>query len=649
MKNVRWIFVAAALLAGACGDDGDSNTPDGPRFDGPPQGDGGIDAVPPTSCSMPATLADPATVTGDNSSGANTIDGVCSLDVGGGGAPEVIYQLTPAVTGELQVRVSGIPDLAVYARTTCADAETEIACADFLASDPDGVLPSEEGFGIASTAGTPVFIVVDGYDADTGAGSYSLHVASADNGPACTGTGVTAAALGDNAGTTVGGTDLLGGSCTGAFLPEKVFTYTVPGTSANEGTLTLTLASDSDQGLHARTACTDPTSQIACQDFQFGGTDEVVVVPVHGAGTIAVIVEPYTLEETGPFNLNVAYQQATCGDSMLHGFEECDPPNALTCGTDCRFLPEGSVTPATQCTNWVDDDGDDRGDCGDTGCQAAAECAVGAGLSGTACDAATDCAATSSDPGCIGEHRFGWPSGYCAEHCSDTDACPAGSECVGYQDQELCIKTCTTMTDCPSAGYACNPSGFCVPSCTMASDCPLEGACNTDTGLCGNPELNFCADALDNDGDFQTNCIDADCVGDSVSCPRTEVETNDTFGAANVYATGFRGFIALSGDQDWVSVALLAGQTMVAETNDFGTGACLERSLDSELVIYGSDGTTEIPAGDLSDDISLSNYCSRATIGPVAANGVHYVKVIASTLAPDGTFGYGLTVTITGP
>src|SRR5262245_47161139 len=119
-------LAVALLFVTACGDDdGPQDQADArPQIDARPGADG---SVPSSSCAAPIALSDGSTVSGDNTGMGSNIDGLCSLEFSNGGAPEAIYLYTPPVSGELQVRMSSAADLAVYARTTCTDAATELA------------------------------------------------------------------------------------------------------------------------------------------------------------------------------------------------------------------------------------------------------------------------------------------------------------------------------------------------------------------------------------------------------------------------------------------------------------------------------------------------------------------------------------------
>lgn len=77
-------------------------------------------------------------------------------------ANDIVYLYVPPTAGQLYVTTESSTtafDTLIYARTTCGDVESELACDDDL---PDGVA---SGMGFEVVAGTPIFLVVDGYDA----------------------------------------------------------------------------------------------------------------------------------------------------------------------------------------------------------------------------------------------------------------------------------------------------------------------------------------------------------------------------------------------------------------------------------------------------------------------------------------------------
>jgi len=129
-------------------------------------------------------------VLGDNITQPSHGDGSCAPARGG---HDMVFRFDPPAAGLVVLDTSGAEtrfDTVLHARTTCASAATELACDD------------ESGRGGASliqvpvTAGTPIFVFVDGSDATAtrGIGTFELHVRflpTRATGEACDPTGAT--------------------------------------------------------------------------------------------------------------------------------------------------------------------------------------------------------------------------------------------------------------------------------------------------------------------------------------------------------------------------------------------------------------------------------------------------------------------------
>lgn len=128
------------------------------------------------SCAAVVTLPDPSNdVAGDTTGHADSIDDLCLTTAGGG--PEIVYSFTPSETGLIDVTlVSPGVDLSLSLRSTCAQSASEIACKDD-AFPNSATNPDTERLLVQGQAGTPVFIVVEGYDA-SGAGPFTLSAES---------------------------------------------------------------------------------------------------------------------------------------------------------------------------------------------------------------------------------------------------------------------------------------------------------------------------------------------------------------------------------------------------------------------------------------------------------------------------------------
>jgi len=214
--------------------------------------------------------------------------------------------------------------------------------------------------------------------------------------------------------------------------------------------------------------------------------------------------------------LNQWCMQAYCGLPVC-GDGTCDPgENQCSCSEDCGTPPatESSCTDGkdndcdtytdcydldcdghqdcpseeTICTDGVDNDFDGDIDCADTDCYTDPECMCGNGI----CDSGENCSNCSAD--CIS--RTTPPKfAYC---CGD-------GVCEGAEDSTNCAVDCDVPAICGDG------------NCDPGED---EDSCPDDCGTLPGPESN-CEDNIDNDDDGDTDCDDADCVGNpacSSSC-----------------------------------------------------------------------------------------------------------------------------------
>lgn len=266
-----------------------------------------------------------ATNHGDTASGTSLFGGSCTGDDG----KEQIFTVTPGNAGEtgtLSIKLRGAADLGVYVRSVCLDEEEELGCKE---EAPGG---GEESLEVAVQGGQTYAIFVDGFGANE-EGAFDLDVSftsatcgdgvvvapeECDDGNAASGDGcdatckieagsVCASATpiqATNAGNTEGGSNAFEGSCTGTDAFERIYTMTPPA----DGTLSLRLESESDQGIYVRTACGDATSEVDCADFNEGGVDETLSIPVTGGVPLYIFVDGYdTPVEAGPFELMMTF------------------------------------------------------------------------------------------------------------------------------------------------------------------------------------------------------------------------------------------------------------------------------------------------------------------------------------------------------
>ncbi|MCC6526874.1 MAG: hypothetical protein IT373_29765 [Polyangiaceae bacterium] len=228
---------------------------------------------------------------GDTAGGTNAFAAVCQSLFGsyiaGGNANERIYEFTAPEAGNVSFAVAATTgSVDWYLRTVCDDGATGL-----------GFCGTEGGAtSLELASGQSVFVFVDGYGGDA---TFTLDVAFQAIAPICA--AAQTIALGATNGNTNQGSAAMGSSCGGGGN-ERVYTFT-PGFT---GTLGLTLASASDQGLHVRGTCADSGTELGCADSQFGGTDETLDVAVTSGTAITIVVDAYSPGEEGPFVLTLA-------------------------------------------------------------------------------------------------------------------------------------------------------------------------------------------------------------------------------------------------------------------------------------------------------------------------------------------------------
>ncbi|WP_438017491.1 DUF4215 domain-containing protein [Sorangium sp. So ce315] len=122
-------------------------------------------------CAAAAPITAGETAAGDASEGTQGFTGSC-----GGAGGELVYRYTPAASGEVTITATpeGAADIVLYARTDCADQESEIACAD---NPFDGALA--ESITVTVTEAEPIDIFVDSYEG-VSSGPFTLEITPAE-------------------------------------------------------------------------------------------------------------------------------------------------------------------------------------------------------------------------------------------------------------------------------------------------------------------------------------------------------------------------------------------------------------------------------------------------------------------------------------
>jgi hypothetical protein len=190
-------------------------------------------------------------------------------------------------------------DLGIYVRTTCADGSTQLTCADNVFD-----VGETEQATVEVAAGDEVTVFVDAYDGST-EGDFTLTAEFFDPVVICQ--SPTVILVGQTIGDTTTGTVAFSAPVSpdcefGAGLANELIYEYIP---LITGTLTVTLVSDTDQGVYARTECADAGTEVACADAVFDGTaqTETFDLPVAVGVPVTIFVDAYAVP--GPFTLTL--------------------------------------------------------------------------------------------------------------------------------------------------------------------------------------------------------------------------------------------------------------------------------------------------------------------------------------------------------
>ena len=421
--------------------------------------------VGPQLCTSPNPFGTYGSRTGATSTLADNQAGSCAVSNG----PETVYSFTAPAAGIMCARTFGSSyDTVLYVRTNCTDAASEVACND------DATFSQQSQLAFTAVAGQQYFFFVDGF---TGAsGSYALTLSA--------------------------------GAC-----PARAREVCTDGV-------------DNDLDLFTDCADTDCTADPAC-----------IVVP----------------------------EDCTDGlDNDRDTFVDCDD-------ADCSTFP--GCLPEALCDNGIDDDGDGDIDCfdldclGDVACPTLEICDDSADNDGDGlidCDD-PECIAT---PGCViaaqtcgdpnvsdGYGSFFGLTGNLTDNFDPGCARSAAPEAVWRfnppANGTVCVSTVGSAYDtvlyaratCGGArDIACNDDTVGQQSeieLNVTAGTPvylfIDGYNNTTgdyrltiaSGACPDHVETLCTDALDNDGDGQTDCDDNDCAADPACVPPPETICDD--------------------------------------------------------------------------------------------------------------------------
>lgn len=275
------------------------------------------------TCASPIVI-DPVaqTLTGDMTlEYVNDYSGSCA-----GAGPEAVFQFTVDEDVRFWARADGY-DTVLYLRSSCADSGSEVTCND----DTFGLSAS---IAAVLSPGT-YFLFLDAYW--SGVGDYSLQIdftdpADAPEGDTCTNfteiEAVSQTLTGNMADGYLG--DYRGGCAGGG--PDRVYQFTIA-----EAARLFARADGYDTVLYLRTACNNPSTEVACNDDTFGlsASLDVEISP----GEYFLFLDAWS-SSVGNFTLDLEFEYL-CTDFCELSNRRCSDNDAELC-----------MIQANGCTDW---------------------------------------------------------------------------------------------------------------------------------------------------------------------------------------------------------------------------------------------------------------------------------------------------------
>jgi hypothetical protein len=399
------------------------------------------------------------------------------------------------------------------------------------------------------------------------------------------------------------------GSCQLGGAPDDVYEIDI----AMDGVLDINLNTTAHLGLHVRDICSFDFGEVACQDSGTAGPQELTM-EVFAGDIYYVFVDGYSASDQGAYTLSVQTNPPKCGDGYVQGNESCDPPDGVYCGADCQ--PQAEI-----CNDMVDNDGNGQVDCEDTAC--------------------------ASDPGCPNTTVCAMAPALVSPAMGDTtngSAAFAGT-CTGSGAHEQLFSYTPTQDGVLTISLD-STADLGLYARTTCTDSTTEIGC-ADSSIGGQTETLAVPVTANTPITIFVDGYSATEMGAFTLSTNllvfNEVEPNNGYMTATPFKDPFYGNINPSGDMDWIAVTVPGpSTTLTAQVTDIGNGQCANLSIDSEVEIYGTDGTTSLA---FNEDYG-NDYCSLATATGLAA-GTYYVRVASSQqYAPTGTFMYQLKITL---
>ncbi len=232
------------------------------------------------------------TVSGDTGSSKSSYLGTC----GGSAAPDIVYAVTPAADGVLEVAMKGLngSDPVLYAASGDCLSGPELGCSDSTYSG------GTESLVFKVVGGSTYSIFADGYDGTSGPFSMTFALASTVPGDACPGIAVSVAVGSDvtlkgdtSLATTSGSGSYKGtGSCsTSSSTPDIVYSVTPATTGKLYAFLDPAVGGTFDCQIYARSGSCTVGPQIACSESGGAGEGEYVTFDATAGQKYSVFVD----------------------------------------------------------------------------------------------------------------------------------------------------------------------------------------------------------------------------------------------------------------------------------------------------------------------------------------------------------------------
>ncbi len=317
-------------------------------------------------------------VTGTTSGAFNQYASGC----GGGSGRDVVYAFTPSSSGKATITIDADYAAIVSVRSDCASAASETGCGDIAAA-----AGGTKSIQVPVFAGTPAFVLVDGYGGAAGAFTLTVEVSTA-----LCGNGIAELPESCDDGNTVAG-DGCSPTCTleaGGLLsqcpgqpfelkgatPTAIRSISFAGSTQTQGADTQgsigcfhwsgpntvyavksdvngavraeLLSGYAKANLHARSECGSSSFQLGCTQLEAPGK-AALEFPVAKDQWFYLFVDGHqevAKDFAGPYTLDVKVTPAACGNGALDGDETCDDGNTVPgdgCSATCALEPQ----PAT--------------------------------------------------------------------------------------------------------------------------------------------------------------------------------------------------------------------------------------------------------------------------------------------------------------